>query len=162
VSNGTPAKAKPRPREIPPVDYGELTDSIGFQLRRAQLAAFGELIETLSPLELRPAQFSVLVLIAANPDLPQSNLSAALGIQRPNFVAMLDELEARGLTKRCVSATDRRSNTLTLTPEGRRVLRRAVDLHSAFEARLFKRMGSSGREQLNEMLSKLVDPGPIA
>jgi DNA-binding MarR family transcriptional regulator len=142
------------------VDYGALESSVGFLLRLAQLSVFGSLIEVLAPVELRPAQFSALALIDANPDLPQSNLSAVLGIHRANFVAMLDELEARGFTARCVSRQDRRIKTLALTAEGRRVLARAVALHAAHEARLLKRLGSGGRRELEGLLKQLIAPLP--
>ncbi len=142
------------------VNYGALEGSVGFLLRLAQLSVFGSLIEVLAPLELRPAQFSALALIEANPDLPQSNLSAVLGIHRANFVAMLDELEARGFTARCVSRQDRRIKTLALTAEGRRVLGRAMTLHVAHEARLQKRLGSSGRRDLEDLLKTLIAPLP--
>ena len=142
------------------VNYGALEGSVGFLLRLAQVSVMGSLIEVLAPLELRPAQFSALALIEANPDLPQSNLSAVLGIHRANFVAMLDELEVRGFTTRCVSRHDRRIKTLALTAEGRRVLGRAVALHTAQEAKLQKRLGSAGRSDLEELLKKLVAPLP--
>ncbi len=156
------AKLKALSRTIPAVAYGKLADSVGFLLRRAQLATIAELIETLAPLKLRPAQFTVLVLIDATPAVAQSELSAALGIQRPNFVAMLDELEARGLTRRCVSPNDRRSNTLALTTEGRRLLKRALELHTVFENRITERMGAEGRAEMTRLLAKLCDREPAA
>jgi DNA-binding MarR family transcriptional regulator len=137
------------------LSFGLLRESIGFQLRRVQLAVMGEAIATLAPLGLRPAQFSILVLIDANPELPQSKLSAALGIRRPNFVAMLHELESRGLTRRCMSNGDRRVNTLALTAEGRRLLHRASELHEAFESRLNKRLRAGERALLARLLAKL-------
>ncbi len=140
------------------VDYGELADSVGFLLRRAQLSLLGHLIGALEPLKLRPAQFSVLCLIEANPDLGQSELCGALGIQRPNFVAMLDELESRGLTQRRPSRLDRRIKTLVLTPKGTRLFRRAVILHAAHEARILKRLGAAGRSQFATLLRRLVGP----
>jgi DNA-binding MarR family transcriptional regulator len=137
------------------LSFGLLRESIGFQLRRVQLAVMGEAIATLAPLGLRPAQFSVLVLIDANPELPQSKLSAALGIRRPNFVAMLHELESRGLTRRCMSNGDRRVNTLALTAAGRRLLHRASELHAALESRLDQRLRAGERALLARLLAKL-------
>ena len=125
-------------------------------MRRTQLAVLGDLIAALEPLDLRPAQFSVLVLIEANPDLAQSDLCAALGIQRPNFVSMLDELEERGLTRRCASRLDRRIKTLMLTPAGVSLLRRAVTIHDAHEARLLQRLGQDGLRQFERLLKRLV------
>ena len=143
-------------RKTPAVDYGALTGSVGFLLRRVQLALLGDLIKALAPLGLRPAQFSVLALINANADLAQSDLCAALSIQRANFVSMLDQLESRGLAKRCVSTHDRRVNTVALTPEGRRVLRRAVDLHATHEAKILKLLGADGRSEIAALLNKLI------
>lgn len=156
MSNTRLAQHGSRSRVPLEIGYGALTDSIGFLFSRAQRALFVELIDTLAPLELRPAQFSVLVMIEANPDRPQSELSAALGIKKPNFVALLDQLEARGLTRRCTSSGDRRRNTLALTPAGRKLLRSAIALHSAYEARLLRRMGFGGRGQLQAILSKIL------
>jgi DNA-binding MarR family transcriptional regulator len=137
------------------ISFGILRDSIGFRLRRVQLEVMGDAIAALAPLGLRPAQFSILALIAANPELPQSKLSAALSIRRPNFVAMLDELESRGLTRRCVSSGDRRINTLALTAKGQRLLQRASDLHETHESRLTERLSIDERAELARLLAKL-------
>ncbi len=137
------------------LSFGILQNSIGFRLRRVQLAVMGEAIATLAPLGLRPAQFSILVLIDANPELPQSKLSAALSIRRPNFVAMLHALESRGLTRRCVSSGDRRINTLALTPKGQRLLHRAIEAHDSYESRLHERLSGDERTELARLLAKL-------
>jgi DNA-binding MarR family transcriptional regulator len=151
------ARASATAREWRAVNYGELTDSIGFLLRRAQLSVLADLIDALAPLNLRPAQFALLALIEANPDFAQSELCGALGIQRPNFVAMLDELESRGLTKRVGSRLDRRIKTQVLTPQGTRLFRRAVKVHAAHEARLLERLGASGRSGFELLLRRLLE-----
>jgi DNA-binding MarR family transcriptional regulator len=61
----------------------------------------------MSPFDIRPSQFAVLVLIRSNPGLIQSAICTALGIQKTNFVALLDKLEARGITERCRAGVDR-------------------------------------------------------
>src|SRR3546814_19941403 len=68
--------------------------------------------------DLRPAQFSVLAIIRANPGLKQSRVSEALGINRANFVALLDDLESRELARRAPAPGDRRSNALFLPATG--------------------------------------------
>jgi DNA-binding MarR family transcriptional regulator len=92
-----------------------LNASVGYMLRRAQLAVSGDFGETLAEIGLRPGQFAVLTVLDHNPGVTQSEVSAALSIQRANFVSIIDNLERRGLAKRTSSATDRRSNSLTLT-----------------------------------------------
>lgn len=108
-----------------------------------------------SPLGLTPGQLSVLLVIAHNEGLTQSDLCAALGIQRANFTPLLHELEARGFAVREVLPADRRSNSLRLTRRGRQVLARALPLHERLEKRITSCLGSRARSQLLELLQKL-------
>ena len=106
-----------------------LEAQIGFQLRQAQVAIFKDLIAELHPFGLRPADFSVLVVIEATPGLKQQAVGDALAIQRPNLVAIINELEARGLVKRGAPPGDRRAYALALTAEGEKMLAKAKLAH---------------------------------
>src|ERR1700716_3076810 len=77
-------------------EFGPLTEYVGYALRRAQLKVIQDFIESLGELDPRPAHFSVLTIIDANPGLLQSRACAALGIQKANFVPRLDAVERRG------------------------------------------------------------------
>jgi DNA-binding MarR family transcriptional regulator len=136
-----------------------LTGYVGYALRRAQGVIFADFNDTLAELGLRPGQFAVLTLIRQNPGASQSSVSAALGVQKANFVATIADLEKRGYVARRRSATDGRSYALELTPRGRRLLERAAELQSLHEARVTARLGARGREQLLELLGKLSELG---
>jgi DNA-binding MarR family transcriptional regulator len=140
-------------------DVGPLAGKIGYTLRRAQLAVFDEIIETFSELDLRPGQYGVLVLLQHAPGLRQSEVAAALGIQRANFVALFDSLERRGLAQRSPMPNDRRSHALHLTPAGEEVLARASALEAELEARMDARLGPGGRQELLILLGRLLTPG---
>lgn len=139
------------------VDPGPLGEMIGYALRRAQLAVFDEALQGFSELDLRPTQYSVLALVGHRPGLKQSDVAAALGIQRANFVTLLDGLEQRGLARRSPTPHDRRSYALHLTDDGERVLARASALVGDIEARLDARLGPGGREQLLALLRRLTE-----
>ena len=145
-----------RDARAPAVDVGRLANMIGYVLRQAQLAVFDDLIATFAELDLRPAQYSVLVLLGEQPGLKQSDVAAALGIQRANFVVLFDGLERRGLAQRSAAPNDRRSYALYLTEEGERVLARAKELEAQLEARLDAKLGPGGREQLLGLLGRIV------
>jgi DNA-binding MarR family transcriptional regulator len=134
-----------------------LNASVGYMLRRAQLAVFADFLQSLPDVGLRSGQFAVLTVVARNPGVTQSEVCAALGIQRTNFVAVIDDLERRGLARRNSAAHDRRSNALTLTAAGRRVLARADALQRAHESRIGQRLGPGGREQLLRLLARIVE-----
>lgn len=144
------AQADPRA-----VDLGPLGEFTGYRLRRAQLSVFAGFEQALRGIGLSPGQLSVLVVIGRNPGLTQSDVCAALGIQRANFTPLIHELEARGLAIREVLPADRRSNALRLTPVGREVLGRALALHERLEKRITSCLGETGHSQLLDLLRKL-------
>ena len=140
------------------VRLGSLPGHIGYLLRRAQLQVFQDVIRALAEVDLRPAQFSVLVVVSENPGLRQAQLGEALAIQTTNLVGMLDELERRGLVARLPSPSDRRSRALHLTAEGARVLHRAQALADRNEARILRRLGPEGKRRLAGLLTRLAEP----
>src|SRR5258707_2584876 len=140
-----------------PLQLGELAELLGYSLKRAQLKVFEDFLRCVAPLQLTPAQFSVLLLLDRNPGRNQTEIANTLGILRPNFVSMLDALESRGLCTRMRSTNDRRSHILVLTDKGRAVLARAKKLvASKHEARLNELLGPANRVALLEMLSKIA------
>ena len=139
------------------LQLGELSELLGYSLKRAQLRVFEDFLRCVAPLQLTPAQFSVLLLLDRNPGRNQTEIANTLGILRPNFVAMLDSLESRDLCARIRSTNDRRSHILVLTDKGRAVLARAKKLVAAkHEARLNELLGPVNRAALLAMLAKIA------
>src|SRR5260370_17015809 len=99
------------------LQLGELSELLGYSLKRAQLKVFEDFIRCVAPLQLTPAQFSVLLLLDKNPGRNQSEIANTLGILRPNFVAMLDGLQSRDLCARILSTNDPPSPILPLTDQ---------------------------------------------
>jgi DNA-binding MarR family transcriptional regulator len=138
------------------LQIGELSEHLGYLLKRAQLRIFEDFLRCVAPLQLTPAQFSVLMLLEKNPGRNQTEIANTLGILRPNFVAMLDGLESRDLCARMRSTNDRRSHILVLTDKGRTVLARAKKLVATkHEVRLNELLGPTNRVALLEMLAKI-------
>src|SRR6201992_2288871 len=138
------------------IELGELSEMLGYPLKRAQLKIFDDFLRCMAPLQLTPAQFSVLLLLERNPRRNQTEIASTLGILRPNFVAMLDGLESRELCARIRSTNDRRSHILVLPDKGRAVLARAKKLVAAkHEARLNELLGPANRAALLAMLASI-------
>lgn len=71
---------------------------------------------------LRAGEFSVLALIAANPDISQIELARLGGFDQTILVGVLDDLESRKWVVRRQSAEDRRRHVLQITKPGRAAL----------------------------------------
>ena len=137
------------------IDYGKLDDSLGYVLRRAQLAVFKTFQGMFKPVDVTPAQCSVLLIIEKNPGLTQTQVSDALGIKRANFVALFDTLEARGLAQRA-PASDRRSYALQLTPRGRVLLRKIHAVSDEHERKISVGLSAAERTDLFRLINKLT------
>jgi DNA-binding MarR family transcriptional regulator len=145
-----PAELRPAAQTV---DLGRLVEHLGYFVRRAQLWIFQDFIRTLAEIDIRPAQYSVLLLIEANPGLSQSTLSQTLGIERARLVRLLDGLEARRFVQRRRSRSDRRSQILSLTPQGRNALSQIKAMADEHERRLAQKVGSRNRKTLLRLLS---------
>lgn len=139
------------------VDYGRLDESLGYVLRRAQLAVFKTFQNAFKGVDVTPAQCSVLLIIERNPGLTQTQVSDALGIKRANFVALFDTLEARGLAERA-AASDRRSYALQLTTRGRALLKKLHTLSEQHENRISAPLSKTERQELFRLLNLLLSP----
>lgn len=133
-----------------------LDASLGYSLRRAQLSTYGDFVTVMERFEIRPSQFAVLVLIRANPGLTQSAISLTLGIQKANFVALLDRLEGRGLTERRKVPEDRRSSALHLTRAGETFVKKLEAAHAVLETNLSVRLGEKRSRQLLALLHEFT------
>jgi DNA-binding MarR family transcriptional regulator len=130
------------------IKLGSIEGRVGYHIQRLQVWVFRDFNRTLSDLEIRPNQYSVLALIAANPGLSQIDISIALDIERARLVRLLDGLEKRGLLLRRRVPNDRRSHALQLTETGQKLFAQAELLVDEHEARLAARVGSELYELL--------------
>jgi DNA-binding MarR family transcriptional regulator len=135
------------------VELDGLTAHLGYLIRRTQIWIFQDFIRTLATVDIRPAQYSVLTVIDANPGLTQMSLSKALGIERARLVHLLDGLESRRFLERRLSKSDRRSHALHLTAQGRSALAGIRALAQEHEQHVIERVGRKNRQQLLRLLA---------
>ena len=139
------------------LDLSGINQSVGFQLRRAQAVIFQKFLARLSTYDLRPTEFCTLVLIAENPGRKQSEIAAALGVQRANFVALVNELERRRLIERRNAPHDRRSHALYLTTKGCAFVAEARRAEAQVEDECTVRLGGARpRDELLLLLERLA------
>jgi DNA-binding MarR family transcriptional regulator len=133
-----------------------LASAVGFLLSwNGQRAAHG-FMAALEPLELRPPHFGVMKLIEAHPGRTQQELVTGSLIDASSMVAVIDELEDRGLAKRRSHPSDRRKHAVHLTAKGKRTLGRAQDVADGYAEQLLGPLDDRERDQLKGLLRKLA------
>ncbi len=147
-----------------PIELGILGDLLGFHVRMAQGALYRHFNVSLESVNLRQREFAVLELIRVNVGISQVELAAALHLDRPPMMIVIDRLENRGLVARRRSKRDRRRQDLHLTPAGRELLMKArglVRAHDRVFTGLFAKTDAARLiEQLRDITRQIheVDP----
>ena len=142
------------PDQAEPLKLGTLDGHLGYFLRRLQISVFKDFIRTLAPMDVRPAQYSVLLLVEANPGRSQAAIGHALDIERARLARLLHGLEGRGWIERRAANGDGRSHSLYLTRAGEKALVRIKALTARHEAWLAETLGPKRRLLLLDLLKE--------
>jgi DNA-binding MarR family transcriptional regulator len=111
----------------------------------------------LQELELVPAHAGSLRAIAANPAISQQALASLLGMMPSRLVALLDELENRGLVERRDHPADRRIYAIHLTEKGSRMMAELGRVARAHDDAVCGALSEKEREVLWSLLSRIAD-----
>ncbi len=87
----------------------------------------------------------------------QAELSGRTGIYRSDMVGVLNELAERDLVARAPDPADRRRNIITVSPQGRRHLRRLDKVLDDLHDELLAPLSPAERDQFLQLLTRLLD-----
>lgn len=138
------------------------SDRVAFLLSQLGARAAQEFTRLLTPLNLAPADAGILRLVARSEGISQQALAAALNMHASRLVALIDDLESRGLLVRKVHATDRRLYSLTLTAKGKETLlsiRVVADEHNRL---MCAALTKAETVTLQALLAKIADQMGLA
>jgi len=97
-------------------------------------------------------QAAVVLNIAGNEGVSQSEVATWLGIEPIALVRMLDKLHEEGLVERRAHPTDRRVRTLWLTPAARPVVTQIIGINEAIREEAFAGMAAPARDSVIDIL----------
>jgi DNA-binding MarR family transcriptional regulator len=133
----------------------ELTAVMGYQMAQASVVMDRIYEETVGRHKgLHRVEYTLLMLVRANPGCTASNLAKALAVSAPNMALWLERVAAKGLLDRTPSAADRRSNHLRLTQRGKEAAAAATQAVLAAEEALLAGLSVGERAMLAELLHK--------
>jgi DNA-binding MarR family transcriptional regulator len=98
-------------------------------------------------------RFDALAALDRAPEgLSMSELSRRLMVSNGNTTVLVDALVKEGHVQRCVSESDRRSFTVSLTPPGKKAFARMADAHAVWVADLLSEIDGDACEELSQLL----------
>jgi DNA-binding MarR family transcriptional regulator len=142
------------PKIEPPVP-DQPPRSVGFLISQLGFFSSKRFSEALEPLGIGPREFLLLRFVAASAGQSQQALAERLGVPASRMVALVDDLEERGLVERRNDPEDRRVRGLHLTAMGGKTLERAAQTALEYESKLCEPLAEGERDQLIELLQKV-------
>jgi DNA-binding MarR family transcriptional regulator len=108
-------------------------------------------------LGVSPAEGHLLSYLRTYAPCPLSELERVFGHKRSTLTSMLDRLSDRGLLTRHVNPDDRRSFTIELTPDGRKLAGKLQKLLEGFEQSLKERISDKQMAGFHAVMEAIAD-----
>ena len=128
-----------------------------FLLAQLGSHAAAQFTERVGVLGLAPADAGILRLLRVEAGLSQQELATKLQIHPSRLVAILDNLEKRGLVERRANPDDRRLYSIHLTKDGGEVLEKIGKVAREHEDALLSTLTSAERDELAALLLRIAD-----
>jgi DNA-binding MarR family transcriptional regulator len=138
-----------------------LSQVVGYLLRRAHNAflTYWTIRFRHSETPITPVQGGMLVVIAANPGLTQTELARMMNVEGPTLMQSIDRLEQQGYLQRVRRPGDRRSYSLQLTPLGGEVLAAIEAFLPVRDEDMLADLTPQEVEVLTGLLTRIVERG---
>src|SRR3989440_1377413 len=111
--------------------------------------------EALEPFGIRPRHVAALIELRDHGEVTQQSLCGQLHVDPTNLVAILNELERKGLATRRRDPEDRRRHLVEVSDEGIAVIEKVSEVMDGVEADLLAGLEPADREQLEELLTSI-------
>jgi MarR family transcriptional regulator, lower aerobic nicotinate degradation pathway regulator len=108
---------------------------------------------------LRSYHYRLLAALEEWGPASQADLARSTSVDRSDVVAVLNELEQRGLIERAVDPRNRRRNIVSITRAGSTQLQLLDQVIDEVQERLLAPLSQNERRQLTKLLRKLADAG---
>jgi DNA-binding MarR family transcriptional regulator len=133
-----------------------LASRLGYLLKHAQQRLVLAAAPVMAKYGIDGRELAVLTVLAADDPLSQQEAGERLGVDRTTMVALVDDLEAKGLVERHRSPQDRRKNIVQLTDAGERCLAGAGRARDEVESEYLAPLGDKLGQQFIRALQILA------
>jgi len=137
-----------------------MRDRVPFLLYRAAEASHVLANQMLAEVGLAARQAGILTMVSELEPMTQKALAGALRIDRTTMVALIDDLEQRGLVVRKRHPRDRRAFLICPTDAGRAAKKTAVTILDEQQRRFLAPLSQEERLHLGELLNRLHAGAP--
>lgn len=151
AATGAHGAALPHELDLP----AAVADDLGFLLARTSGVVVRAANAALAPYDLRPRQLAILKMVVDRP-YSQRDLSAILGLDPSNVVALIDDLERTSLVKRTPDPNDRRARLVRPTKAGTQLVDEVARVADEAVVEALGYLNKADRDNLRALLRAAV------
>ena len=137
--------------------FGRRPLGVAFLLAQVGAHAARVFSDKVAEIGLTPPDAGVLRKITSDSGISQQALAEHMGIVPSRMVALIDELESKGLVERQRSREDRRNYALELTEKGRATLGQLSRIATEHEDALCAALNPEERLQLRDLCRRIAE-----
>lgn len=130
---------------------------LGYWLRRVSNRISGTFARSLQSQQTSVAEWVVLCQIQERPGISPGDLTSPLHMTRGAVSKILDRLEAKQWVTRTTRPDDHRSQLLSLTRAGRRILPQLAAIADSNDQQFFRCLEEAERSTLRLLLMKIAE-----
>jgi DNA-binding MarR family transcriptional regulator len=145
-----------QPTSSPRPPDGGTPHRLGYLLKHVELRFTRLISAALGPIGITPREWAALFCLDEQHGHSQREVADLLGVDRTTMVALVDQLQAKGMVKRHPQPDDRRKNTVSLTSNGRDAMQSGAGLIDDCERRFLAALSEPDAEQLKKALHALL------
>jgi DNA-binding MarR family transcriptional regulator len=138
-------------------DAKSLARSFSHLLKRAVQFSVHRYNEEVGKSGLTHRQFTVLTAVDSNDGKSQTELVKITGIDRSTLADMVARLMAQGLVQRRRTKEDARTNSVRLTPQGKKMLKAAQSAAEDVDKELLSGFAVADRKTVIECLTEMAN-----
>jgi DNA-binding MarR family transcriptional regulator len=135
---------------------------VAFLLAQLGAHAAARFAERIAELDLTPPQTGLLRAVSATPGKSQQALARQLRTPPSRLVALVDDLDERGVLERRRNLADRRLHALYVTDAGAALLRKIGQVARAHDDAVCASLDPAERNQLRALLGRIADEQGLA
>lgn len=129
----------------------------GYLLHKTDVKLTNFFIRQLKPFGVTPEQWSIICVLQKDKETNQKELSKAIDRDQTTVVRMVNNLQSKGIIKKIINDTDKRSHFITLTKQGEELKLKLIPVVQQAHETVTSGLTEEQIEMLHNLLKHLYD-----
>lgn len=134
-----------------------ILDITGYLVHKTDVKITNFFIRQLKPFGITPEQWGIICVLQKDKKTNQKELSKTIDRDQTTVVRMVNNLQSKGIIKKVINDTDKRSHFITLTNQGEELKLKLIPIVQQAHETVTNGFTKEQLETLHNLLNQLYD-----